>query len=107
MELIDYLQTLDHKQKPYIVCVNVNCDAFTKLTQGALDEDLTEEVTFFRTFAENILKSKRASKILENTKVVKYQKDRRSVPGEEIFFVSVDFRRDYKKAKNELMELLN
>ena len=107
MELIEYLQTLNSKKNPFIVCVNVNCDAFRQMSQGVLDENLMEEVTFFRAFAENILNNETISKILENTKVIKHQKDRRSTPGEDIYFVSVDYPHDYKKAKNKLMELLS
>ncbi|MBR2787525.1 MAG: hypothetical protein IKD94_00020, partial [Erysipelotrichaceae bacterium] len=65
-----------------------------------------EEMTFFRTYARNILRNKKAIRLLEDTEFLSEQ-DEEGEPGERVAFVTVSCKKDYDRIREKLTEILN
>ena len=55
MKLIEYLRSIDPMS--FIVCININCDAFSKIRNGAMNKETIDQITFFSGSAANVLKN--------------------------------------------------
>ena len=105
MKLIEYLQDLDDDLNVFIICVNAACTAFGKGRSSAFTLEDMEEMTFFRTYARNILHSKEAMRLLADTEFLS-EREEESGQGERVIFVTVSCRKSYESIRKRLMELL-
>ena len=98
MKLIEYLEGLNDEFNFFVVCINADCEAFDHGRKGEFDLDDMEEMTFFRTYARNILKNRKAMKLLEDTDFLS-EKEEKTETGERVVFVTVSCRDDYLKIR--------
>ena len=106
MKLIEYLKELNNELNFFVICINADCEAFDHGRKGVFDLNDMEEMTFFRTYARNILKNKKAMKLLEDTDFLS-EKEEKAEAGERVVFVTVSCKDDYLKIRKRLTEILN
>ena len=105
MKLIEYLKGLDEDLNFFIICINAACTAFGRGRCGVFTLEDMEEMTFFRTYARNILHSKEAMRLLADTEFLS-EREEESGQGERVIFVTVSCRKSYESIRKRLMELL-
>jgi len=105
MKLIEYLKGLDDDLSFFIICINAACTAFDRGRSGVFTFEDMEEMTFFRTYARNILHNEEATKLLADTEFLS-EREEESGQGERVIFVTVSCRKSYESIRNRLMELL-
>ena len=107
MKLLEYLKSLDDDLNFFIICINAGCEAFARGKEGTFDLDDAEEMTFFRTYARNILKSSKAAELLKDIVVVGEWKEEEAETVDNIIFITVNCKENYDSIKEELTEILN
>ncbi len=107
MKLLEYLESLDDDLNFFIICINAGCEAFGRGKKGTFDLDDAEEMTFFRTYARNILNSNKVAGLLKDIEVVGERKEEKTEMADNIIFITVNCKENYEDIKGELAEILN
>lgn len=105
---IDYLkEEISDPINTFMVCANLNCDAYKSAKKGELSKDTIEEMTLFRGYVNTLLHSEEAIKILKNTIFVECRQKTSNISSVPMLYVVVNYPdNNYKKAKRELSKIL-
>ena len=111
MKLIDYLQTIEDPWNAYVVCINVNCQAFREAKEGKFSPDIVEGFTFFRCNPQMLLANSTALKLIKDLDITKSVEKQEKILENEVarfIYLYVDHdERTYENVKTKMGELLN
>ena len=104
MKLIEYLRSIDPMS--FIVCININCDAFSKIRNGAMNKETIDQITFFSDSAANVLKKSEKLDLLSDLKVLDVQKERKPLAEADLIYLYVNYVGNYSEAKQKAQMIL-
>ena len=104
MKLIEYLRSIDPMS--FIVCININCDAFNKICNGTLNKETIDQITFFSGSAANVLKNGAALDLFSDLKILDVQKERKPMAEADLIYLYVNYAGNYSEAKQKAQMIL-
>ena len=104
MKLIEYLRSIDPMS--FIVCININCDAFSKIRNGAMNKETIDQITFFSGSAANVLKNGEALYLFSDLKILDVQKERKPMAEADLIYLYVNYAGNYSEAKQKAQMIL-
>jgi len=104
MKLIEYLRSIDPLS--FVVCININCDAFNKIRNGIMSKETIEQITFFSGSAANVLKNSTALDLFSDLKVLDVQKERKLSAEAELIYLYVNYAGNYSEARQKAQMIL-
>ena len=104
MKLIEYLKSIDPMS--FIICININCDAFNKIRAGNLNKETIDQITFFSDSAANVLKNNAALDLFSDLKVLDVQKERKPSAEADLIYLYVNYAGNYSEAKQKAQMML-
>ena len=104
MKLIEYLKSIDPMS--FIICININCDAFNKICTGNLNKETIDQITFFSDSAANVLKNNAALDLFSDLKVLDVQKERKPLAEADLIYLYVNYAGNYSEAKQKAQMML-
>ena len=106
-KLTEFIRSIQDPITSFLYCANTECQAFRRQSEGKGNDQDYEDMTFFRTCAQNILCNKKAMSLLEDTNVIVANQE----PGHSgisLYYVLVSFPEErFFEVKKKLQELLN